>query len=124
MDVVHVYRLLMMYRRANIHVHQTLLSNTDCMTDNVFIFTERDTNKLRLCTEREADKAQTMIFNLVAEITDGEENVSINVRYWSLTHTPSLASMAFCQLFQKIGIPMAQLVSIKPIVAKQKEFTS
>lgn len=123
-DVVHVYRLLMMYRRANIHVHQTLLSNTDCMTDNVFIFTERDTNKLRLCTEREADKAQTMIFNLVAEITDGEENVSINVRYWSLTHTPSLASMAFCQLFQKIGIPMAQLVSIKPIVAKQKEFTS
>lgn len=83
-----------------------------------FIFTERDTHKLRLCTDREADKAQTMLFNSVAEITDGEENVSITVRYWSLTQTPSLASMAFCQLFQKIGIPMAQLVSIKPIVAK------
>lgn len=59
-----------------------------------------------------------MLFNSVAEITDGEENVSITVRHWSLTQTPSLASMAFCQLFQKIGIPMAQLVSIKPIAAK------
>lgn len=66
-----------------------------------------------------------MLFNSVAEITDGEENVSITVRHWSLTQTPSLASMAFCQLFQKIGIPMAQLVSIKPISSqRQKEFTS